>query len=102
VDTEVDAYVASAQSDFEAYTDVTFDETDAKHLLLLKMIIDKMLYNWWKLRAANAEGYTTQAGTTSRAHSYVFYDKQRFDKLVDQIAGGKSTGSTMVYYEPTW
>ena len=90
-DAQVTADIAAAQSDFEAYTDATFVESNTKHLLLLKMLLDKMHYAWHKEQSANAEGYSTPAGSVNRSHQYVYYNKTRFDDLVNSIKGLKRT-----------
>jgi len=83
--TSLTAFIASAENDFDADTEVTFDDSVTQHVKLIKMYLDLLIYNWYKVRGGNAEGYSTPAGSTNRQHKYTFYSEEGFNYLVKKI-----------------
>ncbi len=78
-------YLSSAEDDFEAYTEKTFDSGDKKHLLLLKMLLELQLKQWYKIRADNGESRSNPAGSVSHQNNWIYYSKTRFDSLIKRI-----------------
>lgn len=97
---QVTAAIASLTSDFKGFTGITLDDTDSKHLLFFKMLMDKWLYNWHKQQSASAETFSSPAGSTGRSNSYVFYNKEAFDRLMKEIRDSIDKNNTIEFYDP--
>lgn len=102
--TAVTADIAAAESDFEAYTlGTAFDETEPTHLLLLKMILDKMHVGWHHEKSSGgANAYSSQAGSISgHGTTYTYYKADRFDALIDYIVYPTKTSRVMRFIDNT-
>ena len=88
---QCNAYVAAAQNDFEAFTEVTFDESVAKHVTVLKWLIERHIKGFFKMQNKFAESYSMQGGSVSHQFQPIMYTREEIEDLIRQIKmGGQS------------
>ena len=95
---QCDAYIASAENDFEGYTEVAFDESIARHVTVLKWFVERHIKAFFKMRTGYAENYTMQGGSITHQFQPLMYSSEEMREMIKEIKiNGK--GAAMAIYD---
>lgn len=93
---QCDAYIAAASNDFEAFTGVVFSEAVAKHVTVLKWIVERHIKAFFKMQNGYAESYSMQGGSVTHQFQPIMYTREEIERLIKEIKDGGDTAAMVI------
>lgn len=97
---QCDAMIAAGTNDFQALAyPVVFSESDARHITILKWLVERQIKAWFKVRANMGESYTISGGSVSHQFQPILYSSEEIRKMIAEVKDG-AQGAAIRIHEP--